>query len=786
MNKAGTIAVVSIIIIFGLGVATANSQTPTSTPTPTPTPTPQPQWVPALFDDGSDCPDIDSADLDLELTNTITGTIRLRMHGVTAASIVFNQESCYAKSDLSEIAEPYRIFRSMADWDMPGIYGIRFAVDDVVIGGGEIHFPSGLNNVPVWETITDFETRESQILCFYYGGGADDDRIDIDNDCDVVMRASSAPRQLDINGTINFLIGIWGQTINHEVVDVTISDISWSLIGEAVSGCFLSYDKKWTFDLTNSLGPWADNGFTLTSEQFYTPYNSMIKPIIFTGSLTTTLTLTETRQLVSSDYDQGIWNPLFGTFAKIDPGVTAGIKLTMVDGQTETVMFTPGGDWEWKSVLMLGQMLSAEIFVSGMGEAVFDDIKIIFHAECPDECETHRWHFNSPYVVGDWAAMNWDRHGLIGANAPGSLWHYGNGSDTATLDLTELQTQWATTKPFVSAQAAITSTWRSDYDTSYSQLEIGFTDGTYTTTQTVYGPSLFWERAVLTANPGRFVSSVSIRAWGPGVYHDDIVVRLCTGHDDPPGGTGTPGPTLYPTGTPGPPVGTPTPPPTPDPGDDGFPSPPGGDFGTCYDCNLPANYLSFGQWIRWLQCEIRNLFYCSLYIWLLRVGNWVAGVFRAMFAWIEWVGGVAQNGVNWLGSQIIGVVRSLVSPAGWVVAFLAAMVGVGRAIVESAIGNVLLFVRLFGGFVSALKAAFGVDPAVLSLNGEGVAEESQLMVPGANNSKILWLFMISLAAIDSLLTTYPALQIVFVIAMVSVSFGVIVWTLWFWSELLQY
>lgn len=782
---------VMVIMFIGTGlVATANAQT--ATPTPTPTPVLEPAWVPALFDNGIECPDLDTADLNMYVNNTLTGTLSVNMIGQSAGSVAYNTEYCATASDLSEIQEPYREFKNMYNWGQPGIYGLRFtviyALDPLP---GYLHFPvahTGNSDLPSWETITNLSTYQTETLCFYYGGNPGQTEIDIDGDCDEVLRTSAAERSVDGDGLAWLTAGLWGQTTVPQNAQLFIIDPEWIIIGEAALTCSTDWiDTEWGFEVPATLGPWGGEGWELVSEPVYDGNNAMGKNILFTGRITSTLTITEARRLVSPSYDGNLYEPHLMGFGNAD-GVTAGMRLTMADG-TEEVTFAGGVGWDYQFLSGDGTFEKAEIWVEGNGTFYVDNIRLRLLPDCPDSCDTYQFHFNDG--PGNWGAIGYNWNGTVGFNAPGSMEHWQPlAQHTMELDLTELQQLVGTTDPIISGGSGVTSTYRIDYANSSTQIQIGFTDGTYTTTNFVFGPDILWHQLSLVSQAGKFISSIGINSFGPGVFHDDMQVRLCTYEEDDDGGTPTPTPTIYPTGTPaGTPGPTPTPPPPPDPGDDGFPSPPDS-FGVCYDCVLPTNYLSIGQWIRWLACQIRNLFYCSLYTWLMMVGNWVYGVFQTTFALITWVGNTAQGAITWLGNTVWNGILLLLSPATFAIDFITAAVQTGINIIQRITNLYLTMTGIMSSFIPAVREAFAAEPKLLNLNpaGESVTtiNETELAQSGANDSKILWLLFTALAMLDQVFFVDTRAGILLTLATIGVAFFVVIWTLWYWGDLLQW
>lgn len=73
------------------------------------------------------------------------------------------------------------------------------------------------------------------------------------------------------------------------------------------------------------------------------------------------------------------------------------------------------------------------------------------------------------------------------------------------------------------------------------------------------------------------------------------------------------------------------------------------DDSSCWDCQRPTSLLELGRWISWLVCQVRNLFFCHLYHWLLALGNLVLGVFGNVFSFLNWLAGLPNTALAWLG-----------------------------------------------------------------------------------------------------------------------------------------
>ena len=78
----------------------------------------------------------------------------------------------------------------------------------------------------------------------------------------------------------------------------------------------------------------------------------------------------------------------------------------------------------------------------------------------------------------------------------------------------------------------------------------------------------------------------------------------------------------------------------------GLPVPIGGAGETCWECRWPAG-RGVEMAIAWLGCVIRNMFSCSLRLWLYAILNAIMGVYATLLGYIQWGAFSAQGGINW-------------------------------------------------------------------------------------------------------------------------------------------
>ncbi|RMH01284.1 MAG: hypothetical protein D6706_02075 [Chloroflexi bacterium] len=288
-------------------------------------------------------------------------------------------------------------------------------------------------------------------------------------------------------------------------------------------------------------------------------------------------------------------------------------------------------------------------------------------------------------------------------------------------------------------------------------------------------------------------------------------------------------------------------PPVPVPTGDGgsIPVPIGGAAGAvCYSCPIPTNMLSIGGWIGYLACIIKNLFSCSLRSWLFNIVNVVYGVWRIVLTMINWLPGMVQIFANWLLSLAAGLVSwwwgwlsdlitwwySLVTNS-WglfgrfVSMFWAAQVDIfrqlvinflqsdfaqaiwrslywGRALWQAALILIETFLQslwdMYQGiieFVDFLVTVFGrirdafaspaIEISIVTDEGQTVSglAPAELYASGANATKILWLFLSAISALDYLIGDFN-LQIVLAAAVGVLAIGLIFWTMKLWHDII--
>lgn len=234
-----------------------------------------------------------------------------------------------------------------------------------------------------------------------------------------------------------------------------------------------------------------------------------------------------------------------------------------------------------------------------------------------------------------------------------------------------------------------------------------------------------------------------------------------------------------------------------DPDDDtisigGIPGPIGGAGATCYRCSPPNNLsaTSVSYWIAWLGCVLRNMFSCSLRVWLLVIGNWLRGQIQIALAWLAWTPQTVQNGVIWFASSVaplLGGVRIIYQNSTNLWDLLIVVIGLIASVMLSLSNLVITVIQMIIGFITAIRAAFTADPYVFNFNVSGFGPgpgEAALAMAGPNDDKILYLFLVALGVMDqSFVGTHAEILL---IVMGIVGIGIAIWTLNFWKDLVSF
>lgn len=215
-----------------------------------------------------------------------------------------------------------------------------------------------------------------------------------------------------------------------------------------------------------------------------------------------------------------------------------------------------------------------------------------------------------------------------------------------------------------------------------------------------------------------------------------------------------------------------------DPGPGGIPIPWGGAGTVCYNCQQPYSddYLFVNHWIAWLGCVIRNLFACSLRIWLMRIENAAVGILLYLGTLSGWIAGNSQAAVNWglamsnfwvslalafwieLASGLSGfsvVVNVYDSTFGLFEAIINLLIAIAQLLL-GILDALVSFAELATGFLQAVWnvwsiPAYGLDEMIFGLPlGGGAGLDGAMAVSGINDSKVFVYTVWGIMAVDEI------------------------------------
>jgi hypothetical protein len=223
--------------------------------------------------------------------------------------------------------------------------------------------------------------------------------------------------------------------------------------------------------------------------------------------------------------------------------------------------------------------------------------------------------------------------------------------------------------------------------------------------------------------------------------------------------------------------------------------PTGGAGDSCYFCAMPThNYLYVSYWLAWLACIIRNLFSCSLRVWLLVVGNWSLGLLQVFLAFFVWVPATVQGAADWIAGEIVPAIMSAVTGVDntgtttslWDV--LLALIDLLQGIVASVSNLMLGIVNLISTVVGALRDAFAAAPHQLEFGPGDITEPDagDLAATGQNDSKILYIVFLGLGVLDSVVFGNANLVPFLTVVLAGVGLMVALWTLRYWKNFVAF
>lgn len=240
-------------------------------------------------------------------------------------------------------------------------------------------------------------------------------------------------------------------------------------------------------------------------------------------------------------------------------------------------------------------------------------------------------------------------------------------------------------------------------------------------------------------------------------------------------------------------------------------------YGECYECTLPINFLSFGEWFQWFLCHFRNIYFCYLYVWLLNITNAAVGLWYQFISYFVWLAATAQEWINaavlWVGEilEFVGQIWVLFKDefTQWLVDYanailrtdlayaiytfvtlpivLAEVVGqITALIIDWVIGLFQSIVDLFQlviNLIVALRDAFeGAAYEIDFIDGSGDPSSLNLGGDGPTPDKLLWFILASAASFD---TVIGGIGINYIITIVIglLAAGLIYWTVKHWQSI---
>lgn len=217
----------------------------------------------------------------------------------------------------------------------------------------------------------------------------------------------------------------------------------------------------------------------------------------------------------------------------------------------------------------------------------------------------------------------------------------------------------------------------------------------------------------------------------------------------------------------------------------GVPAPIGGAGAVCYNCIPPVSVAAthITYWIAWLGCVLRNMFSCSLRVWLLAVGNWTNGVIQYFMAFASWVPATAQQGADWfMGSVVPGLGGVTVINQGTsFFDLLIAIIGLIETLITS-VSNVLLgVVNLLISIFQLLPQALAAEPYQFSFNGGSIGIGGE----GPSDGKRLYAFLLFLSVIDQVVVGHSEVIPILLLAMGAMTITVIIWLGYWWRDVIQ-
>lgn len=234
---------------------------------------------------------------------------------------------------------------------------------------------------------------------------------------------------------------------------------------------------------------------------------------------------------------------------------------------------------------------------------------------------------------------------------------------------------------------------------------------------------------------------------------------------------------------------------------------------TCYYCAIPDGAASFGVWIAYLACVLRNMFSCSLRVWLFDLSNSLRGIMATLIMVVNWTNTTAVNGVAWSQSRYTGFLNYLLSfwsaygsyvstaPRQVVVVVNTTIQQVDEGIDWLSIIIEIIQV-LFGLFVSLLhlmyegslglinliiyairnlQTALSAPPFDLVRDFANPSPQDGMMYPNATTDNAIARLIMAMAVIDVSITDYHAWPALYTVAGL-VGITTIIWIIRQWKD----
>lgn len=215
-----------------------------------------------------------------------------------------------------------------------------------------------------------------------------------------------------------------------------------------------------------------------------------------------------------------------------------------------------------------------------------------------------------------------------------------------------------------------------------------------------------------------------------------------------------------------------------------IPGPIGSAGAVCYQCTTP-NSLSSGAvsyWIAWLGCVIRNMFSCSLRVWLLIIGNWIRALVNQGVAWIAWWPNTLASAYGQLQTLSWFAARTGTNFFDLLIAVVELIGNLISSLADLAIG----VVRLITSMIQLIPNALESPPIGFSFNGTEYGGEGGVLPfvagDGPSNDKIVYLFFSGIALVDTQVFTNEYVNVGLFVLLGAASLLAIFWAIRQWAE----